>query len=55
MICENQQERQYINCFNILGKKGVHIIDIIRVSYREGNGTALQCSCLENPKGGGAS
>ena len=24
------------------------------VSFREGNGTPLQCSCLENPRGGGA-
>ena len=23
-------------------------------NYKEGNGTPLQCSCLENPMGGGA-
>ena len=29
-------------------------MEIILLSSREGNGNPLQCSCLENPRDGGA-
>ena len=35
----------------ILGRKVMTILDSI---FREGNGTPLQCSCLGNPREGGA-
>ena len=34
--------------------KSVYKLSLPRVTLREGNGTPLQYSCLENPKGGGA-
>ena len=35
-------------------KLSVHDLLGTREAYREGNGTPLQYSCLENPMGGGA-
>ena len=29
-------------------------LGLVDVNYREGNGNPLQCSCLENPRDGGA-
>ena len=29
-------------------------LGIVTISYGEGNGNPLQCSCLENPRDGGA-
>ena len=32
----------------------VHYLHLTRRRFGEGNGNPLQCSCLENPKDGGA-
>ena len=36
------------------GRKRLHLWLLLAVSQGEGNGTPLQCSCLENPMDGGA-
>ena len=33
---------------------GIAALGVVRAGVGEGNGTPLQCSCLENPMDGGA-
>ena len=40
------------NVLNLI--KGIYEKPIASIILREGNGTPLQCSCLENPRNGGA-
>ena len=39
---------------SMAGKKKKHSLHILRHVLGEGNGTPIQCSCLENPMEGGA-
>ena len=46
---KNKIERNVLNLI-----KGIYEKPIASIILGEGNGTPLQCSCLENPRDGGA-
>ena len=54
---KSEQWREQFGAVNMkfgMKRKVRRILRCDAVSFREGNGTPLQCSCLENPMGGGA-
>ena len=43
-----------VELFQVLKDDAVKVLHSIRSCIGEGNGNPLQCSCLENPRDGGA-